>query len=152
MGIRQLRHLSERPADFLWLPVFVTFSTLFLMPVRLIGFLRMAHNSAWGTRRHAYAGSRSGAAELDAARAGTVAAPVPVLTRPGPDMAGAPATAAAAPAGAPRSTAAGPAGGLRPGHRRDIPPRRRRRRPNLQAAIPYLIGILIIALEVLHHA
>lgn len=146
MGIRQLRHLAERPADFLWLPLFVAFSTLFLIPVRLIGFVRMAHSSAWGTRRHAYAGGRSGGAAGGAgADAAGAAAAVAVPAR-------AAAPGSAAPGSARPVGAAGPPAVPRPGHRLDIRSRRRHRRLNLQAAIPYLIGILIIALEVLHHA
>lgn len=55
MAIRQLRHLSEKPSDFLRLPVFIIVSTLFLMPIRLLGFFRMGHVSGWGTRAGAYA-------------------------------------------------------------------------------------------------
>ena len=56
MAIRQLRHLAERPSDFLRLPIFIITSTAFLMPIRLIGFFRMGHASGWGTRAGAYAG------------------------------------------------------------------------------------------------
>jgi len=56
MAIRQIRHLQEVPSDFFRLPVFIIVSTFFLMPVRLLGFLRMAHASGWGTRAGAYAG------------------------------------------------------------------------------------------------
>jgi hyaluronan synthase len=34
-------------------------NTLMLMPIRLLGFVRMAHNAGWGTR----AGGFSGASE-----------------------------------------------------------------------------------------
>jgi hyaluronan synthase len=54
MAIRQLRHLSEKPSDFFRLPVFILASTAFLMPIRLIGFFRMAHVAGWGTRAGAY--------------------------------------------------------------------------------------------------
>jgi hyaluronan synthase len=83
-GVRQLRHLAERPGDFLRLPVFIVLSTLFLMPIRLVGFLRMAQVSGWGTRPHGYAATAADRHPL--------------------------------------------------------------------AAVPYLIGVTIIALEVLHHA
>ncbi|WP_448630604.1 glycosyltransferase [Cellulomonas soli] len=56
MAIRQIRHLHEKPSDFFRLPVFIIVSTFFLMPVRLLGFMRMAHASGWGTRAGAYAG------------------------------------------------------------------------------------------------
>jgi hyaluronan synthase len=58
MAIRHLRHLQERPEDLPRLPVFVLLSTLLLMPIRLYGFLRMAHVGGWGTRKHAYAPSQ----------------------------------------------------------------------------------------------
>ena len=54
MSIRQFRHLRERPFDLFWMPVFVLISSLFLMPIRLLGFFRMAHAGSWGTRRDAY--------------------------------------------------------------------------------------------------
>ncbi|MFE7846351.1 glycosyltransferase family 2 protein [Microbacterium sp. NPDC057407] len=54
MAIRQLRHLSEKPSDFFRLPIFILASTAFLMPIRLIGFFRMAHVAGWGTRAGAY--------------------------------------------------------------------------------------------------
>ncbi|AYF98984.1 glycosyltransferase [Protaetiibacter intestinalis] len=121
MAIRQLRHLSERPGDFLRLPVFIIVSTFFLMPIRLLGFFRMAHASGWGTRAGAYAGGD----------------PVPVrsgvatLTR-----------AMAAPVGAAAIT------GLAPSPVREhTGPRRARRRLNPLAAIPYLIGFTIFGLE-----
>ncbi|TKR26589.1 glycosyltransferase [Cellulomonas hominis] len=60
MAIRQIRHLQEVPGDFFRLPVFIIVSTFFLMPVRLLGFLRMAHASGWGTRAGAYAGGDPG--------------------------------------------------------------------------------------------
>jgi hyaluronan synthase len=60
MAIRQIRHLQEVPGDFFRLPVFIIVSTFFLMPIRLLGFLRMAHASGWGTRAGAYAGGDPG--------------------------------------------------------------------------------------------
>jgi len=60
MGIRQVRHLAEKPTDFFRLPVFILISTFFLMPIRLFGFFRMAHASGWGTRAGAYAGGTGG--------------------------------------------------------------------------------------------
>ena len=32
------------------MPVYILFSSFFLMPVRLLGFFRMAHVAGWGTR------------------------------------------------------------------------------------------------------
>jgi cellulose synthase/poly-beta-1,6-N-acetylglucosamine synthase-like glycosyltransferase len=56
MAIRQMRHLSEKPGDFIRLPVFIIVSTFFLMPIRIIGFFRMGHSAGWGTRAGAYTG------------------------------------------------------------------------------------------------
>ena len=56
MSIRQIRHLHEKPSDFFRLPVFIIVSTFFLMPIRILGFVRMAHASGWGTRAGAYGG------------------------------------------------------------------------------------------------
>ena len=68
MAIRQIRHLQEKPSDFFRLPVFIVVSTLFLMPIRLIGFFRMAHVAGWGTRSGAYtAGQQDAGFELVAA-------------------------------------------------------------------------------------
>jgi len=36
--------------------VFIIVSTFFLMPIRILGFVRMAHASGWGTRAGAYGG------------------------------------------------------------------------------------------------
>lgn len=58
MWLRQLRHLTEVPRDFLWMPLYVLFSSFFLMPIRILGFIRMAHVSGWGTRSHAYTAAR----------------------------------------------------------------------------------------------
>ncbi len=158
MGVRQLRHLSERPSDFLRLPAFILVSTLFLMPVRLLGFFRMAHVSGWGTRAHAYGGTDHDAA---AAVAGTQRTEVPhpaELVRAGSVGEVAPVTAGGGAAGEPAGDRlADPAGPPGPGAQAARPsaghqPARVRWRPNPQAAWPYLIGSTLIVLEVLHHA
>jgi hyaluronan synthase len=59
MCVRQFRHLRERPLDILWMPLFVLISSLFLMPIRLLGFFRMAHRGSWGTRANAYQATRN---------------------------------------------------------------------------------------------
>ncbi|TXK17466.1 glycosyltransferase family 2 protein [Homoserinibacter sp. GY 40078] len=135
MAIRQLRHLSEKPSDFFRLPAFILVSTFFLMPVRLLGFFRLAHASGWGTRDGAYAGGdapvegsalpgphESSAGEIQPAPIG--AGGTATLTRPAPS--------------AVRATALH---GLAP------TPRPRRRRLNPLAAIPYLIGTAVFVLE-----
>ena len=42
------------------MPAYVLFSTLFLLPIRLYGFARMAKPAGWGTRANAYAGGEVG--------------------------------------------------------------------------------------------
>jgi len=54
MCLRQVRHITEVPRDFFWMPVYIMFSTLVLMPIRLFGFLRLGHVGGWGTRANAY--------------------------------------------------------------------------------------------------
>lgn len=56
MWLRQLRHLNEVPADLAWMPLYVLFSTFFLMPIRVLGWFRMAHTAGWGTRSGGYDG------------------------------------------------------------------------------------------------
>ncbi|HMF61570.1 MAG TPA: glycosyltransferase, partial [Vicinamibacterales bacterium] len=92
MAIRQVRHLAEKPSDFFRLPAFIIVSTLFLMPIRLLGFFRMAHASGWGTRAGAYAGGSQDAPVLDravrepdgasAAPSGSTPTSAPVVTGP----------------------------------------------------------------------
>jgi len=60
MSLRQERHLKQRPDDIVLMPVYVVFSTLFLLPIRLYGFARMAKAAGWGTRANAYAGGDAG--------------------------------------------------------------------------------------------
>jgi hyaluronan synthase len=54
MALRQLRHLSEKPSDLLRLPLFILFSTIVLMPIRIYGFFRLGHVGGWGTRAGAH--------------------------------------------------------------------------------------------------
>jgi hyaluronan synthase len=138
MAIRQLRHLAEKPSDFFRLPVFIIVSTLFLMPVRLLGFFRMGHVSGWGTRAGAYTG------------AGDDPSTAPAVSSPASGgLAPALAVADSAPAAAPSGhgtatlTAAVALAGLTPAP--SVRPRRRRLNP--LAAIPYAIGFSIFALE-----
>ncbi len=58
MSLWQLRHLQERPNDLVLMPVFIIFSTLVLLPIRIYGFVRLGHVGGWGTRAGAH-GSRS---------------------------------------------------------------------------------------------
>lgn len=59
MALRQLRHLAEKPSDLLRLPLFILFSTLVLMPIRIYGFLRLGHIGSWGTRAGAHTAARA---------------------------------------------------------------------------------------------
>jgi hyaluronan synthase len=139
MSIRQIRHLQEKPSDFFRLPVFIITSTLFLMPVRLLGFFRMAHVSGWGTRAGAYAGDAADAVD---APSNDLTVELEHLTDDGPpdvvdldrrSQAGSfPATVAVR---------------TRRESRAPTPPPRRR--PNPAAAIPYLVGLTILTLEAL---
>ncbi len=134
MAIRQVRHLAEKPSDFFRLPLFIIVSTFFLMPVRLLGFFRMAHASGWGTRAGAYSGGAD-----DPTGFGSIGAPAPV-----PQL----AMAGAVPS--PGHPDLWPMPELRTNRPRAQPTTRRRRarrRPNVFAAIPYLIGFTIFALE-----
>ena len=56
LAIRFGRHFSHRPRDIVYLPAFMMINALLLMPIRVLGFLRMGHNASWGTRSNAYQG------------------------------------------------------------------------------------------------
>ncbi len=58
LSIRFSRHFSQRPADLAYLPAFMAINTFLLMPIRVLGFFRMAHNAGWGTRAGGFAGVR----------------------------------------------------------------------------------------------
>ncbi len=58
-ALRQSRHLRQQPSDLWRIPTFLIISTLMLMPIRMLGFTRMAHNSGWGTRSGGFAGERN---------------------------------------------------------------------------------------------
>ncbi|MFF0293502.1 glycosyltransferase family 2 protein [Kitasatospora sp. NPDC004615] len=58
LAVRFGRHFAYRAKDMLYLPVFMVINTCLLLPVRLLGFFRMAHNSSWGTRADGFAGER----------------------------------------------------------------------------------------------
>ncbi len=59
LSIRFGRHFVSRPNDLGYLPFFMVVNTFVLMPIRVLGFFRMAHNSGWGTRAGGFAGERS---------------------------------------------------------------------------------------------
>jgi hyaluronan synthase len=58
MAIRFGRHFAFRPQDMAYLPAFMAINTGLLMPIRLFGFFRCAHNAGWGTRSAAFRGER----------------------------------------------------------------------------------------------
>jgi hyaluronan synthase len=60
--VRQSRHFDERPHDLFLLPVFTVLNTFLLMPIRMYGFMRMARNDGWGTRKNAFDGEGKHAA------------------------------------------------------------------------------------------
>ena len=168
MAIRQIRHLQEVPSDFFRLPVFILTSTFFLMPVRFLGFLRMAHASGWGTRAGAYAGGVS-AEQSDAGLtvggdASTEGPLVPTGLRPRRGvasnlsdglMAELESLHGSAPLDVVDSTPA-PAAGVALRERRTTrtapapaAPPQPRRHYNPKAAIPYLIALVLLSLEAL---
>ena len=171
MAIRQIRHLQEVPGDFFRLPVFIITSTFFLMPVRLLGFLRMAHASGWGTRAGAYAGGNPGVAPTEQNDQGLLAeldllsrpAPVDVVDREGETGGGGlptqhgPEWHPVAQATGPQTSGAQVATRTAPTRRavREAPAAQpapavaKRRRLNPLAAIPYGIAVVIFALEAL---
>jgi hyaluronan synthase len=58
LSLRFGRHFAYRPNDLAALPAFMVINTFMLMPIRVLGFFRMAHNAGWGTRSGGFAGVR----------------------------------------------------------------------------------------------
>lgn len=58
LAVRFGRHFADRPDDMAQLPIFMLINTFLLIPVRVLGFFRMAHNAGWGTRAGGFAGER----------------------------------------------------------------------------------------------
>ena len=58
LSIRFGRHFAYRPSDLAHLPAFILINTFLLIPIRVMAFFRMAHNSGWGTRSGGFAGVR----------------------------------------------------------------------------------------------
>jgi len=75
MVLRQLRHVEQVPSDLLWMPLYILFSTLFLMPLRAYGFLRLGHVGGWGTRSDAYVAEQDDGSVAVAAPAGASPSP-----------------------------------------------------------------------------
>jgi hyaluronan synthase len=55
-ALRNLSHLRRHPGDLAYLPVFVVFLAGISL-IRLYGFFRCGEEAAWGTRKHAHAGT-----------------------------------------------------------------------------------------------
>ncbi|ROQ41137.1 hyaluronan synthase [Frondihabitans sp. PhB188] len=157
MAIRQMRHLSEKPGDFIRLPVFIIVSTFFLMPIRIIGFFRMGHSAGWGTRAGAYSGgevTEEVAAEVER-REETMVTPIDALEAQFDDVPGQPSVDTLFDFG----TQADPESGtvLIKSRRAattavvdaPTPKAAPRRRFNMKAGWPYLIGTAILVLEAL---
>jgi hyaluronan synthase len=58
VSLRFGRHFAYRPNDLWVLPIFMVINTFLLIPIRVLGFFRMAHNSGWGTRSGGFSGER----------------------------------------------------------------------------------------------
>lgn len=58
LAIRFGRHFAYRPTDMAHLPTFMLINTFLLMPIRVIGFFRLAHNAGWGTRSGGFSAER----------------------------------------------------------------------------------------------
>lgn len=58
LSLRFGRHFAYSPNDLVALPIFMIINTFLLMPIRVLGFFRMAHNAGWGTRSGGFAGER----------------------------------------------------------------------------------------------
>lgn len=116
MSLRQRRHLEQCPTDVLLMPLYVLFSTLFLMPIRMYGFMRLGHAGSWGTRNHAYSG-------INAAATGDHRRGLPE---------------------APAGLATSPPVGVAVLEARPAPPAAGARRRNPYAAIPYVLAVITI--------
>ena len=54
LGLRQLWLLRHKPKWFLRVPIFVVFATFIMVPLKLLAFVKMGHDSGWGTRKNAF--------------------------------------------------------------------------------------------------
>jgi hyaluronan synthase len=59
ISVRFSRHFAFSPKDLLYLPIFMLINTAVLLPIRLVGFFRCAHNAGWGTREASFEGERA---------------------------------------------------------------------------------------------
>ncbi|MEV4532551.1 glycosyltransferase family 2 protein [Asanoa sp. NPDC049518] len=58
LAIRFGKHFAYRVNDLPYLPFFMIINTFLLMPIRVLGFFRLAHNAGWGTRAGGFAGEK----------------------------------------------------------------------------------------------
>ena len=112
------------------MPLFIVFSTIFLMPIRLLGFFRMAHVAGWGTRKGAYR-----------------AADVPAIAPPDPQLALTTGPATGGGAEAPHPS--GVITALQPSSTALALAAKPAPRVNPLAAVPYLLGAAVFATEVM---
>lgn len=59
VAMRYSKHFAKHPRDLLFIPLFMAINTFVLIPIRVIGFFRCAHNAGWGTRAGGFAGEGS---------------------------------------------------------------------------------------------
>lgn len=153
MSIRQVRHLSEKPTDFFRLPIFIIVSTFFLMPIRLIGFFRMAHVAGWGTRDGAYAGGEDDPEPTPSHHASLESGTSPDggMLRQGAHALAGTDTLVREPDETSFNELFAPLATLelrdRNARAGTVPAQKPRRRLNYYAAIPYVIGIAILTVE-----
>ena len=57
-AVRFQRPINQKPVEFWRLPFYMFLNIFLLVPIRLVGFMRSAHMSGWGTRKNAYKGER----------------------------------------------------------------------------------------------
>ena len=54
LSLRQLAHFSRKPIDILYTLPFIIVLTFIMLPIRILGFSKLADDSGWGTRKNAY--------------------------------------------------------------------------------------------------
>jgi hyaluronan synthase len=59
VSVRFSRHFAYTPKDLFYLPIFMLINTVILLPIRLVGFFRCAHNAGWGTREASFEGEKA---------------------------------------------------------------------------------------------
>lgn len=57
-AVRYQRPINQKPVEFWVLPWYMFLNIFLLVPIRLVGFMRSAHMSGWGTRAGGYQGEK----------------------------------------------------------------------------------------------